>query len=307
MKKITFAQILFLLSLISAKAQIIDGTINDPGDIAFIAYHDDIDGFSFVFLDDCPVGTQIKFIDEEWDGTDFITAATEGEVTWENTEVNTIALGTVIHIENAKDNAPGISASLGTASETDGGFSLDLTEDEIIAITGTRSSPGVFLALIGDSDSANNTLSGTNLTNGETAVFEASVTEGYYSGSTNCTGLTIKECAEQINDISNWTFGSFTYTDDVPDLINLENTISIKKIHKPTTTYHPNPVLDIITFDTDTPILKIEIFNTLGQIVLIEKPNSKNYSTNIAYFNKGSYYVKLIFNKGFETISIQKN
>ena len=50
-----------------------------------------------------------------------------------------------VHIENANDNAPGITASQGIAIEDDGGFSLDLTDDGILAITGTRSSPENFL------------------------------------------------------------------------------------------------------------------------------------------------------------------
>jgi hypothetical protein len=307
MKNITLLKVGFLLATTSiSQAQIIDSTIDDPGDIAFVAYYEDVDGFSFVFLDDCTTGTQIRFTDEEWTGSAFASTTTEGEVLWENTTISTIASGTVVHIENARDNLPGISASIGTAAEVDGGFSFNLTADEIIAITGTRSSPGVFLTLIGDTDSVGNTLSGTGLVNGSTAIHHATVTEGYYSGPTNCTGLTIQECAQQINNISNWTFESFDYTDDVIGNINTDSTISTKLIQKTNLSYSPNPVTNDLYLQTEITIQQVKIYNTLGQKVQEQNPNSKNTILELTKLKKGTYYLKVIFEKGVETISIQK-
>jgi len=307
MKKITLLKIGFLLVTTTiAKAQIIDGTIDDPGDIAFVAYHDNPDGFSFVFLDDCPIDTHIRFVDEEWTGSAFNSKTTEGEVLWENTSLTTIPSGTIIHIENASDTGSGIVASIGTAAEVDGGFILGLTEDEIIAITGTRSVPGVFLTLIGDTDSAGNTLSGTGLVHGSTAILHATVTEGYYTGPEHCTGITIQQCAQQLNNISNWTFGSFSYTGDVAESINTNSTISTKSIQKTKVSYSPNPVRDNLYLQTEITIQQVEIYNMLGQKLLDQNSNSKNTNLDVTELPKGTYYLKVIFDEGFKTFTIQK-
>ncbi|MBQ4803323.1 hypothetical protein J8L88_10730, partial [Aquimarina sp. MMG015] len=201
--------IFILLFSINSRAQIQDGTIDDPGDIAFVGYNDNPDGFSFVFLDDCPDGTTIRFTDEEWTGTAFATPTGEGEVLWTNNTGSIISSGTVINIENANDEIL-ISTNLGTASEIEGGFGTAVI-DELFAFTGTRAAPGVFLSFIGDI--LGNSLAGTGLTNGVNA--QIIVNEGYYSGTTSCNG-TIAECAAMINNSSNWTFGTFTFPTMVP-------------------------------------------------------------------------------------------
>lgn len=308
MKNSTLLKIGFVLATSTVtKAQILDSIIDDPGDIAFVAYHDDIDGFSFVFLDDCPENTQIRFTDEEWTGSEFASTTTEGEVLWENTTASTILAGTVVHIENASDKASApIMASIGTAIEDDGGFILSLTEDEIIAFTGTRSTPGVLLAMIGDTASSGNTLTGTGLTNGITALHNSAVTEGYYSGPNNCIGLSIQDCAAQINDVSNWTFGSYTYTDDVYDTIETNSVISKKTIQQIRTKYKPNPVEDKLYLETEAIILQIEVYNIVGQKINVFTPNTNSTLVNLSELNTGKYYIKIIFKNKTETFSIQK-
>ena len=306
MKKTTLLKTVFLFSIIISNAQIIDATIDDPGDIAFVAYHDDPDGFSFVLLDDCPVGTQIRFTDNQWTGSGFESLTAEGEVLWENNTLNTLPSGTVIHIENASDNAPGISTSAGTAAEVDGGFILGITHDEIVAFTGTRSTPGTFLTIIGDTDSPGSTLSGTGLTNGSTAIHDTSVTEGYYSGPSHCTGITIEACAQQINNLSNWTFGSYNYTDDVYENIDTNNTISTNSIESEKIWYGPNPVQDNLHIKSNSIIKQIDIFNSVGQILSTTYPNTKETTINVSALNKGVFYIKTIFQNRFETTTIQK-
>jgi len=193
-----------------ALAQILDNTINDPGDIAFVAYHDNDDGFAFVFLDNCPSNTSIRFVDEGWNGTEFNSAASEGEVLWTNNTGNTINAGTVIVITDADDNTNGISASMGIASEIESGFTTGTANDQIFAITGTRSAPGVFLAYVGAALDGSNviTLVGTGLVSGQTAVFFEG--EGVYTGSTVCNN-SLTECAAMINTASNWSIGGFQF------------------------------------------------------------------------------------------------
>ena len=209
MKKL-LAIVFSLIGFNASFAQNNNGAIDAAGDIVFVAYHDDDDGFSFLLLDDCPNGTSIRFVDEEWNGTGFASSTSEGEVIWSNNTGSTIAKGTVIDITDADDNGAGISASLGIAIEDDLGFST-ANGDQLFAITGTRATPGVFLAFVGCD--TGNTLSGTGLTNGSTAVITCF--EGYYSGTTSFS--TLSSAATTINTIGNWTTGDFSFPSVVPD------------------------------------------------------------------------------------------
>ncbi len=193
--------LLFTYSTCSAQ---IDSTINDPGDIAFLAWsRSNQDGYAFVFLDECPSNTVIRFIDEEWTGSSFYSPTGEGENKWTNSTGSMIKRGTVIIIQNA-DNNP--TCNLGTVTESDAGFEIAST-DQIFAISGTRSNP-TFLAMIGHSTLPNNgtgsrqTLSNTGLTLGANAIHLTN--EALYVGSTTCDS-TITHCRSKINSDSNWT------------------------------------------------------------------------------------------------------
>ncbi|KAB1155222.1 T9SS type A sorting domain-containing protein [Tenacibaculum aiptasiae] len=205
-KKSIYFFFLLFCAFISANSQNNNGAIDAPGDIAFVAYHDAPDGFSFVLLDDCPNNTSIRFLDDEWNGTSFATPTGEGEVLWTNNTGNSIPKGTVITIQNADDNAPGIMVNIGTASEDESGFNT-ANIDELFAVTGTRSTPGTFLSFIGDT--LGNTLTGTGLTNGVNALFITS--EGRYTGSTVCNS-TLGDCAAMINNLGNWAIGVNSYS-----------------------------------------------------------------------------------------------
>jgi len=199
----------FQLSELNAQQ---DGVIDDPGDIVFVGYHDNDDGFSFLLLDDCPAGTSIRFTDEGWNGSAFNTTTSEGEVLWTNNTGAVIDKGTVISITDADDNTAGITATTGTASEIESGFTCGTGNDQIYAITGTRAAPGTFLAFVGDhvnDGSSPITLSGTGLVLGTTAVgFEDN--EGYYTGPTDFNG-SLTAALQEINDVTNWTLGSFSF------------------------------------------------------------------------------------------------
>ncbi|NMH89212.1 T9SS type A sorting domain-containing protein [Flavivirga algicola] len=215
--KIKIIVCVWVLCSFSLYGQIQDGVIDDPGDIVFVAFHDNDDGFSFLFLDNCPNGTSIRFIDEGWNGTSFNSTTSEGEVLWTNNTGTTIVAGTVIDITDADDNNLGIQATLGVATEDESGFSTGVTNEQIYAVTGTRAAPGTFLAFVGDTDDGSDpaSLSGTGLVAGSTALILID-NEGYYTGSTTCNG-TIEQCATMFNTSGNWTTGSFSFPSAVPD------------------------------------------------------------------------------------------
>lgn len=295
--------LMFALST-STFSQVVNNSISDAGDIAFTAYHNTDDGFSFVFLDNCPVDTTIRFIDEEWDGSAFASENLEGEVLWTNSTGTIITQGTVVHIQNADDETT-ISASSGTVTEDNSGFGISSSNDGIMAVTGTRSNPGVFLAFIGDT--TDSSLIGTLLINGSTANQQTSYGTGYYSGDKNCNGLSITECAAKLNNFSNWTVATtFNYPTAVMSELEINDVLNINNTKQPKFKYHPNPVTDIINIETGHIISSIHIYNILGQQVFFGNYNENSISIDLTSINSGNYYVKCYSTDNSYTFQIQK-
>ena len=231
MKKLSFFIIsfIFLIPTISL-SQVQDGAIDDPGDIVFIAYHDSVDGFAFLFMDDCPAGTTIKFTDEEWNGTNFGTG--EGDLTWTNNTGNTLTKGTIVTITDAGGNTMNID--IGTITESDSGFGT-ANGDQIYAMTGTRAAPGTFLAFIGEDQTMNASetavLTGTGLTAGVTAKLTA--TEAYYNDITTFNG-TVVDAATTFNSTT-WLGGSgYIFPSDLISSVN--GTVFVPASTTPTVT-----------------------------------------------------------------------
>ncbi|WP_299223796.1 Ig-like domain-containing protein [uncultured Aquimarina sp.] len=214
-KSLTIA--LSMVTFISFKAfsQNQNNLIDAPGDIAFVAFHtdnggaDQEDGFSFILLDDAIDGTTITFIDEEWDGTQFSSPVNEGDLIWTNNTGSTIDAGTVVNITDADGNTE--MASVGIVDEINAGFDLAAAED-IVAVTGTRASPGVFLTAIDGDNGFPFNSTNTGLSSAQILLISD---QGIYTGPTTCDS-TIGDCLVQIYDsINNWSFGNYTHPDDV--------------------------------------------------------------------------------------------
>jgi hypothetical protein len=218
----TFSIFIFCLGLIpnSIVAQVQDGVINDPGDIAIVAYNPTAQSFSFAFLDNCPANTTIVFTDEEWSGSAWASTTNEGDVRW--TTTSAIPRGTVIHVQSNSAAAPfdaitcsGNGANSGTASETDSGFNCAAADGitAFISSSGNRTgTPGAFLTFYGDATTIATSFTNTGLTVGTNAITTvAGAAGGRYTGSTTCNSTAIA-CATMINTSSNWTAGDgYTY------------------------------------------------------------------------------------------------
>lgn len=206
--------------------------IDAPGDIAFVAYHadnggaDQEDGFSFILLDDAPDGTTITFIDEEWDGTQFSSPTNEGDLLWTNNTGSTIDAGTIISIIDADGDME--MATIGIVDEINAGFNLTAAED-IVAVTGTRAAPDVFLAAIdGDNNFPLNTTN-TGLSSAQILLITG---QGRYTGSTTCDS-TIGDCLAQIQDtVNNWIFGDYVHPGQV--IGNFTGTAFLRDFTPPT-------------------------------------------------------------------------
>ncbi len=207
--KLVFTFLIAFLCYYTAFAQL-DNMIDDPGDIAFVAYETDpVDGYAFVFLDNCPDGTVIKFIDEEWLGAAWSSATGEGENTWTNNTGGQINAGTVIIVQNPQSP----TVNIGSITLSDSGFII-APGDQITAIVGNRDPSAIFLAVVGEFDccSDNHTLTGMGLTNGTHAIQISN--EGHYAGSTECNGTHV-QCLMMINNPANWN-NTGTWPDNVP-------------------------------------------------------------------------------------------
>ncbi len=292
--------LLCLHFFVSSHAQIQDGVIDDPGDIAFVGYFfngasGNNEGFSFLFLDDCPVGTKIRFDDEEWTGSSFDSENREGQILWENNTNGIIESGTVITITNPSNNSGfPISASLGVATEDNAGFVLT-PDDQIYAYIGTRDKPEVFLSFIGEDESlsvANATLSGTGLIKGETAFVINN--GGFYSGLTDCEGE-INSCVLMINDVDNWTLGDFSFPTGIPNSFSNTNTIATLgighiKANAIEFLVYPNPTSDKVIVNSNKEVVQIELLDMSG-IVLLKAEGQK--VLDVSLLSQGVYVLRV--------------
>lgn len=72
-------------------------------------------------------------------------------------------------------------------------------------------------------------------------------------------------------------------------------------------TYYPNPVTNSLTFNAQSDIQNIVVFNMLGQQVLRTAPNTVNSEVDMSTLNSGSYFVQVTINNTIETIRVIKN
>jgi hypothetical protein len=188
-----------------------------PGDLAFIGFNaDGNDDFAIVLLADADAGTIVRLSDREWTGSGFNTG--EGAVNWTLTQA--LTAGTVVSFSNV-DNAAnsGFGPSSGTLS---GALQLAVGGETIYAFLGTSTtSPTTFLAAISnlasDYSGSSNTLNGTGLIQGSTAVLLPSGTRGgVYSGTRFQSGG-FQEFVPLIGDTSqNWTVSTSNGLDVLP-------------------------------------------------------------------------------------------
>jgi len=94
-------------------------------------------------------------------------------------------------------------------------------------------------------------------------------------------------------------FVSVTYSDNVIECVLNKPTFSQSNIK-----IYPNPVSDILYFDTDQEINKVILFDMLGRKII--EQNNVN-SISVSELQKGSYILKLFSDKGIQTEKIVVN
>lgn len=177
------------------------------GDIAITGINSDgSDQFSFVLLTDILTGTEINFTDFGWiDTGGFIDSVNEGVVTW--TAASDLSCGSEIIIDNI--GAGNFTATNGSAVQTDAGFTLAATGDQVIAFQGSLNEPtflyAIHFGIAGGWTSATNTNTSAvpaGLTNGTNAMDLGNFDNGTYDCSTTSNQTLI---LTEVANSTNWT------------------------------------------------------------------------------------------------------
>ncbi|MEE1974317.1 T9SS type A sorting domain-containing protein, partial [Maribacter flavus] len=63
----------------------------------------------------------------------------------------------------------------------------------------------------------------------------------------------------------------------------------------------PIPAKDIINFNSLNTIDKVEVYNALGQLLLLKLPVAHDFSIDISNIDKGHYYVRMYTQDQIET------
>jgi endonuclease I len=149
------------------------------GDILIIGFNmDDPDEFAFVPLVDLAGGVVINFTDNGWLSTGSLRTG-EGTIIW-TAPSGGVTHGTIVDVTTT-------TASIGTVSSS--GFALAVGGDQILAYTGSASSPNFLYAINDDSTawqptaySSNSSALPTGLTEGISAVALNEIDNAIYSG-----------------------------------------------------------------------------------------------------------------------------
>ncbi|MEA5601280.1 choice-of-anchor I family protein [Nostoc sp. UHCC 0252] len=196
------------------------------GDIAFISFNADEDGWSIVTFVDIDPNTIIYFTDNE---ASSLTTFNTGESYFQwNSGANTITAGTVIRF-SAIDNATNLAASIGAFSRVSvsgsSNYGLSATNETIYAYLGTSAdSPTVFLSGISNDTNAQGTtdLTTAGLTIGTNAILlNSSADYGVYNGARSGES-SFANYKLSVNNVSNWTVDTVNgnYATTVPDTTN---------------------------------------------------------------------------------------
>ena len=178
----------------------------DPGDIAITGLNaDNPDVFRFVALVNIALGTEIHFTDNGWKLPENEFRDSEGTVTW--TADAEVPIGTEIEIEDTGSNT--YSASSGSAVESNAGFALSGSGDQILAYQGPDAAP-VFVAALNNNNpgwdatasSTSTSALPTELTDGIDAVAVAEADNTIYDCATYAG--TADDIRAAVNNAGNW-------------------------------------------------------------------------------------------------------
>ena len=94
---------------------------------------------------------------------------------------------------------------------------------------------------------------------------------------------------------------------DLQSVLVTVNALGIVNFDRSSLVFYPNPTQDVINFTYKDAITEVEVYNVLGQKVLIAVPNATSATINVSNLAVGTYLVKLFSGEFFTTVRILKN
>lgn len=103
-------------------------------------------------------------------------------------------------------------------------------------------------------------------------------------------------------------YGGFSDGAEGPSIIEVTSEdLSVGDTELQRFTAYPNPVKDILNLSHATNITNVEVFNLLGQSMLVKTVNSNETQVDLSGFASGSYLVKVTAETATETIKVLKH
>ncbi|MEL1243248.1 GEVED domain-containing protein [Flavobacterium sp. DGU11] len=109
--------------------------------------------------------------------------------------------------------------------------------------------------------------------------------------------------------ITNGTYYATQTVDDcqsAPFAVTVAITLGIGEFDAASFRYHPNPVKDILTLSYDKNISGIEVYNIVGQKVIVKLVNQNEARLDMSQLAAGTYLVKVVSDAASKTIKILK-
>jgi len=88
--------------------------------------------------------------------------------------------------------------------------------------------------------------------------------------------------------------------------VTAKKTLGIDDLQANKLTYYPNPVTEIFTINNSANITAVTIYNTLGQAVINQKPNSTIVQLNLQMLTSGIYIIKATSGLNTQSFKIVK-
>ena len=208
-----------------------------------------------------------------------------------------------IVVQQPQGNAPGVVTDLVPA---DGATGVEI----LVSETGSKMIMFSWDApTTGDPATSYNWVFGTTALDVSNAVSDV---DGTVEGGAGITWGTTVDAGWQTNTTYFWKVESvnvagitetavYSFTTGADDPLGI-NDVAVKSFKA-----FPNPVIDIVTIEGNTPIDSVEIVNQLGQSVLEVDINSMfNNQINLSKLNTGIYFVKVKSASKTQTLQILK-
>ena len=88
--------------------------------------------------------------------------------------------------------------------------------------------------------------------------------------------------------------------------VTAKKTLGLNDLKANKLTYYPNPVTDVFTLNNSVNITAVNVYNTLGQVVINQKTNSASVQLNLQTLTGGVYIVKVTSGLNTQSFKIVK-